>query len=80
MLSTSVSRPTPERVPCRRERIGGGDITLWQIQYGKYAGRVVARVETAAGEDLAAALIAARLGRPYGGGGRRSWCAGERAG
>ncbi len=62
------------------ERIGGGEVTLREIQYGKYAGRVVARVETEAGEDLTAILIAAHLGRPYGGGGRESWCAGERAG
>ena len=36
--------------------------------------RVVARVETSAGEELSAALLAANLARPYRGGKRRSWC------
>ncbi len=49
-------------------------VTLTAIQYGKYAGRVVARVKTAAGEDLGAALIQAGLARAYDGGKRQSWC------
>ncbi len=56
------------------EAIGGGAVKLSDVRYGKYAGRVVADVETAAGEDLGALLIAAGLGRPYDGGARASWC------
>ena len=56
------------------EAIGGGAVKLSDVHYGKYAGRVVADVETAAGEDLGALLIAAGLGRPYDGGARASWC------
>ena len=37
-------------------------------------GRVVARVALPDGEDLAAGLIAAGLGRVYDGGGRIAWC------
>lgn len=52
----------------------GGEVVLSQIQYGKFAGRVVARVETLSGEDLSAALLAAGLARPYAGGARTPWC------
>ena len=75
---------------CRRERalaryarslivshLASGDVVLRDIKYGKYAGRVVARVETAEGEDCAGLLLAAGLGRPYAGGRRANWCGGE---
>ena len=77
---------TPElRGKCASERrktltmalIADGDVTLRDIQFGKFAGRVVARVTTAAGADLTRALIAAGLGRPYDGGARGDWCAPE---
>lgn len=55
----------------------GGRVVLRDIQYGKYAGRVVARVETPAGADFAEALLRAGLGRPYDGGRRPSWCDGR---
>lgn len=54
--------------------IGGGLVVLRQIRYGKYAGRVLARVTNAANEDLAEALLAAGLARPYSGGARATWC------
>ena len=54
--------------------LDGGEVVLSQIQYGKFAGRVVARVETSSGEDLSAALLAAGLARPYEGGARTPWC------
>ena len=41
--------------------LGGDDITLLDIVPDKYGGRVVARVETASGEDVGAALIDAGL-------------------
>ncbi len=57
-------------------KLGDGPVVLTDVQYGKYAGRVVARIRTADGEDLAAALVTAGLGRPYAGGRRESWCPG----
>ncbi len=49
-------------------------VELRDVRFGKFAGRVVARVFNAAGEDLSAALLAAGLARPYDGGARDSWC------
>ena len=57
-----------------RAKLGDGSVVLTDVQYGKFAGRVVARIRAADGEDLAAALIEAGLGRPYSGGRRESWC------
>lgn len=56
------------------ERTADRDVVLTDIHYGKYAGRVVARVTTADGRDLAQALVGAGLARPYDGGRRASWC------
>ncbi len=58
-----------------RRIVGDGPVLLGGIEAGKYGGRVIARV-TAGGADLAQALLAAGLARPYGGGKRRSWCGG----
>ena len=55
-------------------RIADGKVSLQDIQYGKYAGRVVARVRTPGGEDLSDALLRAGLGRSYSGRRRASWC------
>ncbi len=49
-------------------------VTLSEIRHDKFGGRVVARVRTEAGEDLATLLVAAGLGRAYDGGKRRAWC------
>ncbi len=57
-----------------RARIAGRPVRLYLVQYGKYAGRVLARVEAADGTDLGAALLAAGLARPYDGGRREPWC------
>ncbi len=79
---------TPElRARCDRERtlarearktvraaVASGQVRLFDVQYGKYAGRVVARVETEDGRDIAKMLIDAGLGRAYGGGKRAGWC------
>jgi len=51
-----------------------GEISLSDIRYGKYAGRVVARVRAANGEDSAEALLRRGLGRRYTGGKRQPWC------
>ena len=55
-------------------KLAGARVTLRDIRFGKYAGRVLARVITAEGEDLGQALIAAGLARPYRGGRRDRWC------
>ena len=52
----------------------GSKVLLTGIKRGKYAGRVVARVTTEGGDDLAALLIGQGLGRPYDGGAREGWC------
>ena len=58
-----------------RAQIGDRAVVLTDIRFGKYAGRVVARVAAADATDLAGTLIGAGLGRPYAGGSRQSWCA-----
>jgi endonuclease YncB( thermonuclease family) len=52
-----------------------GAIQLRDIENDKYAGRVLADVETAAGIDVAAHLLATGHARAYDGGGRGGWCA-----
>lgn len=48
-------------------------MTLHDVELGKYAGRVLARVKINS-QDVAAQLIAVSLARPYHGGKRFSWC------
>ncbi|MEX0696920.1 MAG: thermonuclease family protein [Dongiaceae bacterium] len=55
-------------------QVGAAELALSDIAHDKFGGRVVARVRTSTGLDLAAALLAAGLARPYAGGPRRSWC------
>lgn len=50
-----------------------GDVELWDIHNGKYAGRVLAHV-TADGISVPDALINLGLARPYDGGKRSGWC------
>ena len=56
------------------EAIGDAPAILRDVRHDKFGGRVLARVESNAGADIAAMLIAAGLGRPYDGGKRMSWC------
>ena len=69
-----------ERIAARRARtllralVGAGAVVLTDIRLGKYAGRVLARVTTPAGEDVADRIRQAGLARAYGGGRRGSWC------
>jgi len=51
--------------------VAGGGVSLYDIRRGKYAGRVVARIENSRGEDLGAALTAANHAI-YGS--RGQWC------
>ena len=57
-----------------RDLIQNKPVKLTKIKYGKYAGRVLARVETAAGVDIAAHLVVRKLARTYDGGKRKTWC------
>ena len=50
------------------------EVHLRDIRYGKFAGRVLARVEAPDGEDLSHSLLAAGLARAYNGGRRAPWC------
>lgn len=50
------------------------NVSLYDVRFGKYAGRVVARVETDTGLDLAAILLEAGLAKPYENGPRPDWC------
>ncbi len=61
-------------------RVGGRQVILRDIQYGKYAGRVVARIQTPDGDDLTEALVEAGLGHAYDGAARAPWCVGAKAG
>ncbi|AVM75222.1 hypothetical protein MSR1_27520 [Magnetospirillum gryphiswaldense MSR-1] len=49
-------------------------VTLRDVIADKYGKRVVARMITAKGEDMAALLIANKLAREYGGRAKQSWC------
>jgi micrococcal nuclease len=70
-----------ERAAARRakarieEHINGRQVILRDIRFEKYAGRVMSKVETEAGEDLGAALTREGLVRTYGGAKRAPWCA-----
>ncbi|MDA1090456.1 MAG: thermonuclease family protein [Proteobacteria bacterium] len=57
-----------------RFHVATGVVVLRKIKYGKYAGRVVARVDSTDGEELSQLLIRAGLGRAYDGGRRLPWC------
>jgi endonuclease YncB( thermonuclease family) len=52
----------------------GGEVILSDIRYDKYGGRVLARVAAPDGTDLAQALVARHLARPYDGRSRAGWC------
>ena len=60
-------------------RLAHGQAQLSDIHYGKFAGRVVARLHDADGADLSAVLVEAGLARAYAGGARTPWCPRQRA-
>jgi len=51
-----------------------GPVALTQVEYEKYAGRVLADIAGSSGQDLAQAMIAAGHARAYAGGERQGWC------
>lgn len=58
----------------RLAALAGDAVRLRNVTRDKYGGRVVADVAATDGTDLAAAMIAAGLARPYEGGSRGDWC------
>lgn len=52
----------------------GPQVMLLDVGFDKYGGRVVARLHSLRGQDMAAELVKAGLARPYDGGGRTPWC------
>jgi endonuclease YncB( thermonuclease family) len=54
--------------------VAPGEVILSEIRYDKYGGRVLARVAALDGTDLASALVARHLARPYDGRARTGWC------
>ena len=51
-----------------------GSVTITNVQQDRYGGRVDADVATAATPNVADALLARGLARPYDGGRRDGWC------
>ena len=54
--------------------LGAGPVYLRDVALGTFAGRVVARIETPAGVDVAGPLVTDGLARVYDGGHRAAWC------
>lgn len=54
--------------------VASGPVTLAQIRYEKYAGRVMAKVAASDGGDLSERMIAAGHARAYDGGKHLPWC------
>jgi micrococcal nuclease len=54
--------------------ISSRTVLLRDIRYGKYAGRIIARLETEGGQDIASLLLSRNLVRAYHGRSRKSWC------
>lgn len=52
------------------------EVVLREIRHDKYGGRVLARVATIDGRDIAGELLARGLVRPYDGHRRTAWCNG----
>lgn len=66
-------RAAARRARARLAELAGIRVVLRAVSRDKY-GRLLARVETPDGRDLAARLIAEGLARAYAGGARAGWC------
>lgn len=51
-----------------------GSVEIYNIRNEKYAGRVLARVRTVDGTDIAEHMLQKGLARPYHGKKRQGWC------
>jgi len=59
-----------------KRQLGSGQVTLRDIRFGKYAGRVLARLATRDIDDISELLLATGHARAYTGRKRINWCAG----
>jgi micrococcal nuclease len=57
--------------------VGDGPVALTNVAGGKFYGRVIADVASDDERDLAEAMLAPGLARPYDGGRRQGWCDGD---
>ncbi|MFN7114852.1 MAG: thermonuclease family protein [Alphaproteobacteria bacterium] len=57
-----------------RRLLEGRSVTLHNIKYEKYGGRLLADITAPDGTDAARHMIAQRLAVPYGGGTKSPWC------
>jgi len=70
-LARAAKRYLADRVGIAGEAF---HLSLRDIRWDKFGGRVIARVEGPDGQDLGRALITAGLARPYGGRAKPRWC------
>ena len=68
-----LEKELAKKAKARLQELVSEGITLTNVRFGKYAGRVLADVITPSG-NVADILIAEGHGRPYDGGKRGSWC------
>ena len=59
---------------CLAARLESGAIELRDIRFGKYSGRVLARISTSDGKDASALMLRSGYARPYAGRKRAGWC------
>jgi len=67
------------RAQSARQRLGelipiGSTVEIKNVKNDKYAGRIDANVFDSNGRDVGSVLVKEKLGRPYSGGKRLSWC------
>ncbi len=68
-----------QRAKYAKQRLGelipvGSTVEIKNVKNDKYAGRIDANVFDAAGRDVGSILVKEKIGRPYSGGKRLSWC------
>ncbi len=54
--------------------VGGKQVTLLNIEFEKYGGRMLGDIKTPQGSDLSQTLVSRGFARPYDGGTKRGWC------
>ncbi len=54
--------------------VNNNKVEIYDIRYGKYAGRVLAKIRTMDGTDIGEHMIKKGLARPYHGKKRTGWC------
>ena len=70
----ALFRGTRAALDFLRDRVRSKRVSLRDIRYDKYGRRVLARVITSEGEDLAESLVRHGLARDYSGNASAGWC------